>query len=317
MSSDIPERPSLSDDLDSTCITNVASLRQEVDSKLGRNAAYLVVLQGSNVGEMYKIDGGNDTVIGRGMSAKIRLTDDGISRQHARIVEIAGNIMIEDMKSANGTIVNGEIVERRPLKDGDKIRLGSTTILKFTYHDKLDENFQQQMYDAALRDGLTKAFNKKYFLDRLETEFAYARRHKTALSLLIFDGDHFKKVNDTYGHLAGDYVLVTLAKITKATIRSEDVFARYGGEEFAVICRTIPLVSAGVLGERIRAGVQNTRFEFEGKHIPFSISVGVAALPNSPAESAAQLIAAADAALYEAKEQGRNRVVLRDLAPSK
>ena len=89
------------------------------------------------------------------------------------------------------------------------------------------------MYEAALRDDLTKAYNKKYFLDRLETEIAYARRHQAHLSLLMFDVDHFKRVNDTHGHLAGDYVLAKLAKVASTTVRAGDVFARYGGEEFA------------------------------------------------------------------------------------
>ena len=121
------------------------------------------------------------------------------SRKHALLVQKGGSVHIEDLQSANGTLVNGVQIDREALHDGDKIRLGSTTILKFTYNDHLDETFQRQMYEAALRDGLTKAFNRQYFLDRLETEVAYARRHQSALALLIFDVDHFKRVNDTYG----------------------------------------------------------------------------------------------------------------------
>jgi len=261
---------------------------------------------------MHKLEGG-EVVIGRGMQANIRLNDDGISRRHARIIQVGNEVLIEDLGSANGTLVNGEVVSRRVLQDGDKIRLGSTTILKFTYHDKLEESFQQQMYDAALRDGLTKAFNKKYFLDRLETEYAYARRHKSMVSLVMFDVDFFKKVNDTYGHLAGDYVLQKLAKLAQSCIRTEDVFARYGGEEFAIICRGIPLINAGIMGERIRTMVEQSAFEFEGQRLPVTVSVGVAALPESNAESAQALIHSADTALYEAKRSGRNRVILKDL----
>src|SRR5262249_10672059 len=157
--------------------------------------AFLVVLQGTNVGEMHKVEG-PETVIGRAMSAQVRLNDDGISRRHCRVLQIGGQVIIEDLGSANGTLVNGERSHPQTLKEGDKVRLGATTMLKFTYQDKLDETFQQQMYDAAARDGLTKAYNKKFFLDRFETEFAYARRHKSLLSLVMFDVDHFKKVND-------------------------------------------------------------------------------------------------------------------------
>jgi len=293
-----------------TRVANLGELQQELRAKSTRDRAYLIVLAGSNVGEMFRLDEG-ETFLGRGQNATVRLIDDGISRRHARIFQHGGEVVIEDLKSSNGTVVNGTPVTMQLLKDGDKIRLGSTTILKFTYNDHLDESFQQQMYEAALRDGLTKAFNKKYFLDRLETEIAYARRHAAHLSLLMFDVDHFKRVNDTHGHLAGDYVLQRLAKVASSTVRTEDVFARYGGEEFGVICRGVPLPSAGVLGERLRSTVESTVFEHEGARLPITISVGVAGHPEVEIENGVQLIAAADAALYEAKRGGRNRVLLK------
>ena len=291
-------------------MANLGELQQELRARVQRDRAYLIVLAGGNVGEMYRLDEG-ETFLGRGQTATIKLMDDGISRKHARIVQQGGEVMIEDLQSSNGTIVNGAPVATQLLKDGDKIRLGSTTILKFTYNDQLDESFQQQMYEAALRDGLTKAFNKKYFLDRLETEIAYARRHNAHLSLVMFDVDHFKRVNDTHGHLAGDYVLAKLAKVALATVRAEDVFARYGGEEFGVICRGVPLPSAGILAERIRAIVEATTFDHEGQKLPITISIGVAGHPECPVETVAQLIAAADQALYEAKRTGRNKVLLK------
>lgn len=305
MSGGFPE-----DDLEATRVANVSEITKDFVVGSPRNKAYLIVLAGGNVGEMYRLDE-PETVLGRGSNATIRLNDDGISRRHARILQVGGEVLIEDLQSSNGTQVNGERVGQQPLRDGDKIRLGSTTILKFTYHDNLDERFQQQMYDAALRDGLTKAFNKKYFLDRLETEIAYARRHRADLSLVMFDVDFFKKINDTYGHLAGDHVLQQLSRIAHSTVRTEDVFARYGGEEFGVICRQVQLAHAGVLGERLRAIVEATPFEFEGQRLPVTISVGVAAHPDIPVETGAQLIQAADEALYQAKRTGRNKVLLK------
>jgi diguanylate cyclase (GGDEF)-like protein len=298
-----------------TSITSAADVQRELAAiRSQRMHAYLIVLAGSNVGEMFKLDD-NETLIGRAPQVPIRLNDEGVSRRHARIVRQGNHVYIEDLQSANGTLVNGERVTTVPLKDGDKIRIGSTTILKFTYHDKLDESFQQQMYEAALRDGLTKAFNKKYFTDRLETEFAYARRHKTILSLLMMDIDFFKKINDTHGHLAGDAVLVKVARVAQGAIRTEDVFARYGGEEFGVICRGIPLGNAAVLGERLRSTIENTTFDWEGKRIPVTLSIGIAALPETSCDTSTQLIAAADAALYDAKRAGRNRVRMKNNAP--
>jgi diguanylate cyclase (GGDEF)-like protein len=288
---------------EATRITNLGNLESELRARKQQVHAYLVVLAGSNVGEMYKIDG-PEVVIGRAMSVQLRLNDDGISRRHCRLLQIGSRVIVEDL---------GDMVQRHELVDGDKIRLGANTMLKFTYQDKLDETFQQQMYDAALRDGLTRCYNKKFFLDRLETEFAYAVRHKTVLSLVMFDVDHFKKVNDGHGHLAGDAVLVTLAKITQGMVRTEDVLARYGGEEFAVICRGTPLVNAGVLGERLRTAVEQATFEYQQLKLPVTVSVGVAALPESKVQSPAELIAEADEALYEAKKTGRNRVCLKGL----
>jgi diguanylate cyclase (GGDEF)-like protein len=167
------------------------------------------------------------------------------------------------------------------------------------------------MYDAALRDALTKAYNRKYFLDRLETELAFARRHTSPLSLLMIDLDHFKRVNDTYGHLAGDFVLANFAKVALSALRAEDVFARYGGEEFGLLCRGVQLGNGGLLGERVRAIVEQSPFDYEGRRIPVTISVGVAAYPEINAETGLQLIAAADEALYQAKRTGRNRVLLK------
>lgn len=296
-------------DDEATRVSQIVDLKS-ILAKNKRDRAYLVVLAGSNVGEMYKLDEA-EVLIGRASNAAIRLNDEGVSRRHARIVRDGDAIVVEDLQSANGTLVNGEPVTRRALADGDKVMLGSTSVLRFGYHDEVDESFQQQMFDAALRDGLTKAYNKKFFSDRLESELAYAKRHNTHLSLLLFDVDHFKRVNDTYGHLAGDHVLVQLARLTQSTIRTEDVFARYGGEEFAVYCRAVPLETAGIVAERLRALVERTAFEHEGRRLPVTISIGVAAFPIIPANTGPELVAAADEALYEAKRCGRNRVLLR------
>ena len=274
-----------------------------------RDRAYLVVLAGASVGEMYKVEG-DKTVIGRGQKAQVRLLDDGISREHAQVVVEANRIFLEDLGSTNGTFCNGLKVDRRELCDGDKILVGSTTILKFTYHDNLDEIFQKQMYESALRDGLTKAFNKKYFTDRLESELTFAIRHQSPLVLVMFDIDHFKKVNDTHGHQAGDLVLSELSTLLTSALRAEDVFARYGGEEFAVICRGTDLTQASIVGERMRKAVETHRFTFEGTPIPVTISVGIAGMPDPAVKDATDLVARADKALYQSKHGGRNRVTI-------
>jgi two-component system cell cycle response regulator len=276
----------------------------------GRDRPFLVILSGGSVGEMYPLKQ-QETIVGRSQGATIRINDDGISRRHAKLTVKGGELHVEDLKSANGTLVNGERLDSpRLLKDGDKITLGSTIVLKFTYSDDLEFAFQRKMLEAALRDGLTGAFNKRYLMDRLATEIAFAQRHKTPLSLIMLDVDHFKKINDTFGHPAGDQVLVALARVVQEAIRTEDILARFGGEEFAVLCRSVDTSKAGILAERLRERVAAMVVEHEDEPIPVTVSLGVAGFPEV-AESSEKLIATADEALYEAKKQGRNRVVLK------
>jgi len=281
-----------------------------------RNRAYLVVLAGLSTGEMFKISR-ERTVIGRGPKTDIRIGDEGVSREHACVVVDGDKVVLEDLESTNGTFCNGVRVARRELSDGDKIMVGSTTILKFTYHDYLDQVFQRQMYESALRDGLTKVFNKKYFNDLLDKEFSYSLRHETALTLLFLDIDYFKRINDAHGHQAGDSVLSDLAGVVSRVVRTEDVLARFGGEEFVVLCRDTDVEGGRVLAERLRSAVEERRFSHGGQDIAVTISIGVAALPDPAIKTAAAILAAADKALYEAKRGGRNRIAVapREGAP--
>jgi two-component system, cell cycle response regulator len=275
-----------------------------------RDRAYLIVLTGASVGEMFKLTK-DVSIIGRSEHADVRMIDDGVSRNHARLVRDGDRILLQDLGATNGTFCNGTRIKEHVLSDGDKIQVGSTTILKFTFHDQLDESFQKQMYESALLDGLTKIFNKKYFLDRLDADVAYAGRHGIPLSLLMLDVDHFKEVNDTRGHLAGDHVLSTLAAVVSATVRKEDVLARYGGEEFAVICKGIDVSGARAFADRLRLHIESTSFICNGSRLPITVSIGAATIvpPPNTRPSAAGLIALADGALYQAKRAGRNRVV--------
>jgi diguanylate cyclase (GGDEF)-like protein len=276
---------------------------------LSKRDAYLIVLAGSMMGEMFKI-GRERTIIGRGQKADIRMLDDGISREHCEIVVEGEKLVLHDLNSTNGTYCKGVRVTAHELADGDKILVGSNTVLKFTYHDKLDETFQRQMYESALRDDLTKAFNKKYFMDRVESEFAYALRHNVPLTLVAFDLDHFKSINDTFGHPAGDHVLSEASGVVHASIRVEDVFARVGGEEFSVLCRGTDAMHGNIVAERLRSAVAGKQFVFDGRTIPVTMSVGVATVPAGSIRDAMEFIAAADQSLYEAKRTGRNRVCI-------
>jgi diguanylate cyclase (GGDEF)-like protein len=276
-----------------------------------RDRACLIVIRGLNVGEMYKLSPKRELVIGRGQHADVEILDDGISRRHAAVRFEAERVTVADLGSRNGTFLNGQRLEAPcELHDGDKLQLSSSTILRFTYADRLDESFQRRMYESSLRDALTKAYNRKYFLDRLERELRFARRHTQPLALILLDIDEFKRVNDSRGHLAGDRVLAELAAEIHGAIRSEDVFARYGGEEFAVVCRGTDLAGALGLAERLRAAVEARAFVHEDQELRLTVSAGVALLAADHTDSTA-LLAAADDALYDAKRAGRNRVASR------
>jgi diguanylate cyclase (GGDEF)-like protein len=270
--------------------------------------AYLIVISGKAVGKMFKLMPG-EMVIGRSDQVQILLEDDGVSRRHAKVVRGAdGQVRIVDMQSTNGTFCEGVRVESHVLKDGDKVQIGNATILKFSYQDDLEEAFQRQLYESATKDGLTKIFNKKFFLERLRHEVSYSLRHSLPVTLMMVDVDFFKKVNDTYGHQAGDYVLIRLCAIVGETIRGEDVFARYGGEEFALILRECTEQKGLLMGERIRKLVEESEFAFGDKVIPVTISIGVSCLSQGNYAGPDELIAAADGFLYKAKHNGRNRV---------
>ncbi len=270
--------------------------------------ACLIVISGSNAGQMFRLQD-KEISIGRSTDNTIPILEDGISRTHCRLYCLGEDqVMLEDLNSTNGTFVNGTRIARYLLTDGDKIQIGSSSIIKFTYHDKIEEEFQKQMFESALRDGLTQAYNKRYFIERLHAEYSYSLRHNIPLSMIMIDLDHFKEVNDTHGHLAGDTVLVELTQRMHSAIRSEDVFARYGGEEFALIARGISHSNGLLLAERLRHLVCKTPIKYKGLHIKMTASFGLCAIPYHQVGSTTEMIEIADKGLYRAKESGRNCV---------
>jgi two-component system, cell cycle response regulator len=269
--------------------------------------AYLIVLAGGNVGDMHGVNG--RLMIGRSPESHVRLLNDGVSRRHAVITVQGEEVRITDLDSHNGTFINDTRITEAVLRDGDKVRIGSNTVLKFTLHDELDDAFQRSLYEAALFDGLTKAINRRSFVERLNAEVAFAARHGTMLSLIMFDLDVFKRINDTYGHPAGDLVLVRISDAVREAVRCEDVFARLGGDEFAVLCRGIDLAGAKVLAERLRARLAMIEHVCGKEMLQVTASFGVAALQAKDEAKPASFRDAADRVLYEAKRAGGNRVV--------
>ena len=278
-------------------------------SVLARNRPLLFVIQGPLLGSVYAVQGAA-VLIGRGSHAGVIITDDTVSREHARISLRNGNTFLEDLGSQGGTYLNGvRISGRTRLSDGDQIGLGRSSLIKFSLVDQLEEQAMLTLFELTLRDPLTRAYNRRYFERRLLEELSFARRQSSPLSLLIIDIDHFKRVNDNYGHPVGDLVLERVASSIQRVVRPEDVLARYGGEEFVVIARQTSLSNAKVLAERIRRHVAALSVALPGELIQVTVSIGVAALgEDTEYSSREELVAAVDAAMYCAKGAGRNRV---------
>ena len=304
-------------------------------STAGDQQVHLVVMAGSSVGHVFTLVRGMNA-IGRDPCAPVRIEDPGISRYHALIYFDAGAeaFLIRDMDSRNGTRVNGVAVEQpRRLERGDKVEVGLGTVLRVSYGDEVETRFAKQMLDETLRDGLTGIYNRRKLELNLEHLVPAARAQGEPLSLILFDIDHFKQVNDTYGHPVGDTVLRWLCKQVATQLPANAFFARYGGEEFAVLCAAADEAAASALAESMRAQVGHSPCACEGVSlnvmttqeidpaalgastlVPVTISLGVADLNGADSQDL-PLVEAADRALYAAKHGGRNRVLCFSALP--
>ncbi len=288
---------------DETRVTKISSL----DLRNERSAeCCLVQIHGPELGKKYLVD--SELTIGREEGNHIVVDLDNVSRRHARVLSRGGKMLVEDLGSTNGTYLNDqEVLQAQPLRNGDLIKVGGS-IFKFLNGDNIETQYHETIYTLTIADGLTGVNNKRFFLEYLEREMGRSSRYQRTLSLMMFDIDHFKKINDEHGHLAGDYVLRELAQSIKRLVRREQCFARYGGEEFAVVMPEDGPDKARLFAEKIRKLVEEKTFFYDDKEIPVTISIGVAEMAADMAEPT-HFIKVADANLYKAKKTGRNRVV--------
>ncbi len=272
------------------------------------NAVLLTIYPtGAGMGRRFELTG-TEHLIGRLENLDVSLPVEGISRKHARIFRDAMGWQVEDLGSTNGTQVNDVTVARAYLKEGDLVRFGGA-ICKFLSGDNIEAQYHEEIYRLSIMDGLTAVHNKRYFLDFLERELKVSARHQSALSLIMVDIDHFKKINDTHGHLAGDNALKELCNRLRPRIRATDLLARYGGEEFAVVLPATDLAGAMQFAEILRALVESAPFSGDDLKIPATISLGVATVDVTSPGTPEELIGRADGKLYEAKRSGRNRAM--------
>ncbi len=290
-----------------TRVTQVIQGKSEDEpGETGNDCLVVIYTKEQNLlGKRFVLDGQRIRV-GRGADNQIVLEGDSVSRQHAHFERRGAHWYAVDDGSTNGTYVNEkQIVREAVLRSNDRVKIGPT-ILKYLSGADAEAKYHEEIYRMTIVDGLTQIHNKRYLYEALEREIIRARRHDRPLSVLMFDIDFFKRINDHYGHLAGDHVLRELAETVQARIRRDEVFARYGGEEFVIVLPETALEGATSLAETLRARVADHTFVFQGEKIPVTVSIGCALVKES--DTSNELIQRADEKLYEAKRGGRNKV---------
>ena len=288
--------------------TRVTQVTASLPSATGSRNACVVVIYSKEtglLGKRFVLD--QETMrIGRGADNHVVLEGDSVSRQHVRFERRGELWFAVDEGSTNGTYVNETQIEHETeLRTNDRIKVGPT-IFKYLSGADAEAKYHEEIYRMTIIDGLPQIHNKRYLFEALEREIIRARRHERPLSALMFDIDFFKRINDHYGHLAGDFVLRDLAQVVQSRIRRDEVFARYGGEEFFIVLPETSLEGAAALAETLRSKVAEHKYVFQGEAIAVTVSIGCAVVKEE--DTAQDLIQRADEKMYEAKRGGRNKV---------
>lgn len=263
---------------------------------------------GKRLGSRFRLAPGRNLEVGRDPQSGISIPEVlSISRHHAQLRYLGRAVTLEDLGSTNGTYINGQLIrERTVLKSGDRFQVAAVHF-KFLHELDVEHAYYEAISDLVTRDGLTEVFNKRKYEEEAEREVARSVRHKRPLSLIIIDLDQFKEINDTYGHLCGDFVLKQVITVVRELARQEQVIARVGGDEFVVLSPETELAGAVALAEKLRDRIAGLNYSYCDYHIGVTCSFGVAQLQPGMADHQA-LYAAADQALYASKHAGRNRV---------
>jgi two-component system, cell cycle response regulator len=274
-----------------------------------RSHCTLTVIGGGHVGMILTV-GTVPVVLGRGEPCELRFDDASISFVHAQIERGDEQFFVRDMNSTNGTFVNGvPVTVPRVLADGDRIQLGRRGVIRVALGGPEDAMVSRRLYERAVRDRLTGLYNRSFFDERLEAEHASAWRHGVPLALIMADIDHFKKINDVYGHPAGDEALRHVGQLIRESARREDIPARYGGEEVAILARGIDLEQGLRFAERLRVILRERPVHYKSHTLTLTASFGVAVHTGETRFYDPQsLVTAADGALYRAKRGGRDCV---------
>jgi two-component system cell cycle response regulator len=275
---------------------------------------FLIMVSGGIPGAMLRLTA-EGIRLGRSADNTFQLQEITVSRHHAAInLDAQGIVRLTDVGSTNGTYLNGRRLRPHTpfrLKDGDRVQLGSSVIFKFVRLDPCDEQFQREMFERTVRDGLTGLYNRTFFLNQVGPLAQFVALRGLGLAILMLDVDHFKRINDTHGHDAGDAVLREVANVLREATRPEDLVARYGGEEFVLALPVAAPDQATERAERIRASLAARRIVAGTTALRMTASLGLAFAPADRPRSATAMITAADRCLLQAKHAGRDCIVFR------
>lgn len=265
-------------------------------------SACLVIISGSPIGKVFFLS--QENTIGRSDEDTIHLDDLSVSRIHAKLISKEGQWLIQDMGSRNGTYLNFTAITEKILHGGETITIGSTSF-KFLVASKLEKDFYERIFHMTSRDPLTEAFTKAFLLEIASSEFARALLYQKSLSFCMMDLDHFKLCNDTYGHLAGDFILKEWIHLMRQNIRTADILGRFGGEEFGLLLPDQTLPQSEQTIKRLMQKTREHVFSYEGQIISITFSAGLSTL-QPHIQDLATLLKMADEKLYQAKALGRN-----------
>lgn len=263
------------------------------------------------LGTRFRLSHGARMELGRSMSVEVPLPEVlSISRRHARLEYNGRQVTLRDLGSTNGTYVNGGLIEKPTvLRSGDRFQVAGVHF-KFLHERDPEHAYYETIYHLVTRDGLTEIYNKRKYDEEAEREFARALRHERPLSLIMFDLDDFKDINDSYGHLCGDFVLKQVTQTARELLRPEQVFARVGGDEFVILTPETGLDGARKLAEKLCRKIDSLDYTYSEFSVNVSCSFGVASLEHGMSEPN-DLYDAADQELIAAKRNGRNQVSVR------
>ena len=272
-----------------------------------RGAPVLLQYDAGAAGKRFLLVETKNTIGRRADKVQVWIDDVSVSREHCEIVMVGTKAFVTDLGSLNGTYINDQVVQQNAeLRHSDMLRVGNVR-LRYFAHGSADQLLFDRIYRMAVQDKMLDVFRKDYVLEKLEEDVRVSRGNLTPLSLIMFDLDKFKLINDTFGHDAGDYVLKQVCSQVRPLLRSTDTFGRFGGEEFMIILPQTNAVEAFKMAEDIRKTIEAHSIEYEGVHIPVTLSLGVSTLTEEISNSQ-DFIKAADNNVYKSKKSGRNKV---------